>query len=254
MFSIITMASSTTKPMQTASAINDRLSIENPAAHIAAQVPASDSGTVMPAASVGAERRRNSTTTNITRIAVAPERELHVVHAGADGLCAVGQHRNLETGGDPLRAGSAGLDASTMSTHWHRLLGDDEQDRRVFVVPAGRKAVAHAGARSRLYWTGGSPCRSMVFTTSGSYSIGVRSWLLMPMVMPRLAPSKLPSGPTELALAIAVRTSSMLTPMAAMRPGSTRTRMAGCSDPATVTSPTPSTWLSRCAMMLSAAS
>ena len=95
---------------------------------------------------------------------------------------------------------------------------------------------------------------STVFTTSGLYSTGVRSWPLMPMVTPRLAPSKLPSGPTALELAIAVRTSSMLTPMAAMRAGSTRTRMAGCSEPATVTSPTPSTWLSRCAMMLSAAS
>src|SRR5665647_2972613 len=53
-FSIITIASSTTKPMHTASAISDRLSIENPASHIAAQVPASDSGTVMPAAMVAA--------------------------------------------------------------------------------------------------------------------------------------------------------------------------------------------------------
>ena len=72
MFSIITMASSTTKPMQTASAISDRLSIEKPAAHIAAQVPASDSGTVTPAASVAAVRRRNSATTSITRMTVAP--------------------------------------------------------------------------------------------------------------------------------------------------------------------------------------
>ena len=72
MFSIITMASSTTKPMQTASAISERLSMENPAAHIAAQVPASDSGTVTPAAIVGAERRRNSATTSITRMTVAP--------------------------------------------------------------------------------------------------------------------------------------------------------------------------------------
>ena len=71
MFSIMTMASSTTKPMQTASAISDRLSMEKPAAHIAAQVPASDSGTVMPAAKVAAVRRRNRNTTSITSIAVA---------------------------------------------------------------------------------------------------------------------------------------------------------------------------------------
>ena len=30
------------------------------------------------------------------------ERELHVVHAGADGLGAVGQHRNVDAGGNPL--------------------------------------------------------------------------------------------------------------------------------------------------------
>ena len=76
----------------------------------------------------------------------------------------------------------------------------------------------------------------------------------MPMVTARLAPSKVPSGPTALELAIAVRTSSMLRPMAASRAGSTRTRIAGCSEPATVTSATPSTWLSRCAITLSAAS
>ena len=52
-FSIMTMASSTTKPTETASAISDRLLIEKPATHISAQVPASDSGTVTPAAIVG---------------------------------------------------------------------------------------------------------------------------------------------------------------------------------------------------------
>src|SRR4051812_38676926 len=40
MFSIITIASSTTKPTEIASAISDKLSIEKPANHIPAQVPA----------------------------------------------------------------------------------------------------------------------------------------------------------------------------------------------------------------------
>src|SRR5579875_3436437 len=71
MFSIITMASSTTKPTLTASAMSERLSIENPAAHIAAKVPQSASGTVMPAASVAAKRRRNIATTSITSAMVA---------------------------------------------------------------------------------------------------------------------------------------------------------------------------------------
>ena len=71
MFSIMTMASSTTKPTEIASAISDRLSIEKPASHIPAQVPASASGTDTPAAIVGTSRRRKTNTTTITRNAVA---------------------------------------------------------------------------------------------------------------------------------------------------------------------------------------
>ena len=69
-FSIITIASSTTKPTDTASAISVRLLIEYPAIHIMATVPASDSGTVMPAASVAAPRRRNTRTTSMTSTTV----------------------------------------------------------------------------------------------------------------------------------------------------------------------------------------
>ncbi len=47
-FSIMTMASSTTKPTEMVSAISERLSIEKPATHMAAQAPTSDSGTVCP--------------------------------------------------------------------------------------------------------------------------------------------------------------------------------------------------------------
>ncbi len=67
MFSIITMASSTTKPTEMVSAMSERLSIEKPASHMAAQAPTSDSGTVTPAASTGVMRRRNKNTTAITR-------------------------------------------------------------------------------------------------------------------------------------------------------------------------------------------
>ena len=70
-FSIMTIASSTTKPTDTASAISERLSIEKPATHIIAQVPASESGTVTPAAIVVAARRRKTNTTSMTRAMVA---------------------------------------------------------------------------------------------------------------------------------------------------------------------------------------
>ena len=66
------MASSTTKPTATANAINVRLLMENPAAHIAAHVPASDSGTVMPAAIVGVERLKKMKTTDMTSRIVRP--------------------------------------------------------------------------------------------------------------------------------------------------------------------------------------
>jgi hypothetical protein len=45
MFSTITIASSTTNPVEMVSAISDRLSSENPSAYIAAKVPTSESGT-----------------------------------------------------------------------------------------------------------------------------------------------------------------------------------------------------------------
>ena len=64
----MTMASSTTKPTEIVKAISDRLLIENPAAHIAAQAPTSDSGTVIPAAMTGVARRRNTNTTIITSV------------------------------------------------------------------------------------------------------------------------------------------------------------------------------------------
>ena len=64
----------------------------------------------------------------------------------------------------------------------------------------------------------------------------------------------MPSGASALALAIAMRTSSMLSPMEASSMGLTRTRMAGCSAPLTVTSATPSTCEMRWAMTVSAAS
>ena len=47
------------------------MSIEKPASHISAQVPASDSGTVTPAAIVGVARRRNTNTTSMTSAIVA---------------------------------------------------------------------------------------------------------------------------------------------------------------------------------------
>jgi hypothetical protein len=74
------------------------------------------------------------------------------------------------------------------------------------------------------------------------------------MVTARPTPSKMPIGPCALVLAIAVRTSSMDKPMEASAIGLTRTRIAGCSAPFTLTSAMPSTCDRRCATTVSATS
>ncbi len=67
MFSIITIASSTTKPVATVSAISDRLSSDMPAKAITPKVPSSDSGTATDGITVAHSRRRNTKITATTR-------------------------------------------------------------------------------------------------------------------------------------------------------------------------------------------
>ena len=66
MFSIITIASSTTKPVPMVSAISDRLSSEKPQNHITPKVAISDSGNVTPAMMVARMVRRKTSTTMMT--------------------------------------------------------------------------------------------------------------------------------------------------------------------------------------------
>ncbi|MCY1450614.1 hypothetical protein D9M71_674380 [compost metagenome] len=67
MFSSMTIASSTTKPVAMVSAIRVRLLIENPARCITAKVPISDSGTATDGMIVALKRRRNTKVTITTR-------------------------------------------------------------------------------------------------------------------------------------------------------------------------------------------
>src|SRR3984957_4545795 len=66
MFSIITIASSTTKPVEMVSAISVRLLRLNPSAYIAPKVPTSDSGTATLGMTVAANVRRNTKMTATT--------------------------------------------------------------------------------------------------------------------------------------------------------------------------------------------
>ena len=109
MFSIMTMASSTTKPVEITSAISVRLLIEKPASDITPKVPTSDSGTATAGISVAGTLRRNTKITATTsaiassssicasrteaRIVVVRSREhAHVDRAGQRGL-QLRQHR-----------------------------------------------------------------------------------------------------------------------------------------------------------------
>ncbi len=66
MFSIITIASSTTNPVAIVSAISDRLLIENPARYITPNVPTKDNGTARLGMIVAGTLRRNRKITSTT--------------------------------------------------------------------------------------------------------------------------------------------------------------------------------------------
>ena len=71
MFSIITIASSTTKPVEIVSAISERLSRLYPSRYMTANVPTSDSGTAMPGMMVAEALRRNRKMTITTSAVVS---------------------------------------------------------------------------------------------------------------------------------------------------------------------------------------
>ncbi len=114
MFSIMTMASSTTKPTEIVSAMSEKLSSAKPSSHIAAER--------------AGERQRHGDGGGDGRDQPAHEqqhhqqhqgdgdqqRDLDVVDAGADGLRAVRQDGQLDVGRHP--ACSCGSSASTRST------------------------------------------------------------------------------------------------------------------------------------------
>ncbi len=71
MFSIMTMASSTTKPVEMVSAISVRLLRLNPAKYMAAKVPTRESGTATAGISVVRSLRRNRNITPTTSATVS---------------------------------------------------------------------------------------------------------------------------------------------------------------------------------------
>ena len=115
MFSIITMASSTTKPLAIVSDMRERLSSENPNRYIPASVPTSDSGTER----LGMMRRRQIAEKHEDhqddQHDSEPEIELHVGYRGADRGGLIGQRssRRRAAGSVCSSFGSTAFTAST---------------------------------------------------------------------------------------------------------------------------------------------
>ena len=116
MFSIMTMASSTTKPVEMVSAMRVRLFRLKPSRYMTPKVPTSDSGTATLGMVVAGRLRRNRKMTSTTRATASISSILHVLHRRADGGGAVGQDRDLDRGGQrACSCGSSFLIRSTTS-------------------------------------------------------------------------------------------------------------------------------------------
>ncbi len=85
MFSITTIASSTTKPVAMVSAISVRLLIEKPARYMTPNVPTSDSGTATLGMSVAGSVAQEQEDHHHDQRDGEQQLELHVAHRGADG-------------------------------------------------------------------------------------------------------------------------------------------------------------------------
>ena len=92
----MTMASSTTKPVAMVSAISDRLLRLKPAYHISAKAEASDKGSVTPGDEGRARRAQKQQHDEDDEADADQQRELHLVHRGADRARAVGDDLGLD--------------------------------------------------------------------------------------------------------------------------------------------------------------
>ena len=96
MFSIITIASSTTKPVEMVSAINERLSRLNPARYMMPKVPMSDSGNATLVITVVQSFRRKRNITMTTSAIVRSNVNCTSLNGGADRFGAIGQHFDMD--------------------------------------------------------------------------------------------------------------------------------------------------------------
>ena len=187
---------------------------------MAAQVPASDSGTVTPAAIVGVMRRRNTNTTSITSRTVASS--VYCMSSTLARMVLVRSDRiemSMPAGNPALQLGDQRADlVDGLDDVGVALLGDVEQDRRLAVEPGGRAAVARAVLDAGDVAQPDDVAVPAFLTTMWPI---VRRRAQLLVGGDRLAcrvPSKLPSGVKLLALTMASRTSSSEIPPRRSRP------------------------------------
>ena len=224
----MTIASSTTKPTATTTASSETLLIENPDNHISAKVPARDSGTVTPAASVAGPRRRKTNTTAITStIVITSVTSMSWTLARSVCVRSDSTEMSRAAGTQRFSSGSSAFTASTVSRTFASgcLVMISSTAGLPLNVACARELRGPASiVATSPSWTTVDPTTR---TTIDRYDSGVRSWSLAASVKVRASPSIAPSGVTLVESAIAFLTSASDNPIVASRLGSTRTRIAG---------------------------
>ena len=140
MFSIITMASSTTKPVEIGQRHQRELLMEKPARYITPKVPTSDSGTAKLGMSVAGSCAGTQKSPPPPDQWPAPARSAYVFDRGADGGGAVGQHLNIHRRrqrglqlGQRLMRSTVSI---TLAPGWRRMLRMTPDLEPVSGVPA----------------------------------------------------------------------------------------------------------------------
>ena len=252
MFSSITMASSTTKPVAMVSAIRVRLLSEKPASSITPKVATSDSGTAIEGMIVAGMVRRNTKVTSTTRpIASSSSCCTPLIEARIDSVRSLSTVTSTAAGIDARSCGSRAWMRSTTSItlapgwRWMltRIAGTSPDHAASWLFSAPCSTVATSPRRS------GAPLFQA--STRFRYSSAERIWSLASSMVARVGPSKLPLGMLTLAALIARRMSPMPSPAEASACGLTWMRTAGRCPPARLTRPTPGSCDRRWAMRVS---
>ena len=146
MFSSTTIASSTTRPVATISAISERLLSEKPQRYITAQLPMRATGTAVTGIIAARTLARNSSDDQDHEADRDEQRVAGLVQRRADGRRPIAGHVERDAGG---QEGPQGGQLGGHAVHGGddvglRLTADDEQDGRLVVEVPGVVAILDA--------------------------------------------------------------------------------------------------------------